>query len=54
MAEHLQERLERLVRAGIRINAERELKAVLQEVANSAREVIGARYAAARAGTLNI
>ena len=38
--------LERLVRAGIRINAERELDRVLQEVADSAREVIGARYAA--------
>jgi signal transduction histidine kinase len=51
MAEHLQKRLERLVRAGIRINAERELEAVLQEVADSAREVIGARYAAL--GVLN-
>jgi signal transduction histidine kinase len=51
MAEHLQQRLERLVRAGIRINAERELKAVLQAVADSAREVIGARYAAL--GVLN-
>jgi signal transduction histidine kinase len=38
--------LERLVRAGIRINAERGLDRVLQEVADSAREVIGARYAA--------
>lgn len=46
MAEQLQQRLERLVRAGIRINAERGLEAVLQEVAHSAREVIGARYAA--------
>ena len=43
--------LERLVRAGIRINAERELGRVLQEVADSAREVIGARYAAL--GVLN-
>ncbi len=51
MAEHLQQRLERLVRAGIRINAERELERVLQEVADSAREVIGARYAAL--GVLN-
>jgi signal transduction histidine kinase len=51
MAEHLQQRLERLVRAGIRINAERGLEAVLQEVADSAREVIGARYAAL--GVLN-
>jgi signal transduction histidine kinase len=39
-------RVERLVRAGIRIYAERELGHVLQEVADSAREVIGARYAA--------
>lgn len=39
-------RVERLVRAGIRINAERELTKVLQEVTDSAREVIGARYAA--------
>lgn len=46
MAEQLQQRLERLVRAGIRINAERALEAVLQAVADSAREVIGARYAA--------
>jgi two-component system, NarL family, sensor histidine kinase DevS len=43
--------LERLVRAGIRINAERQLDRVLQEVADSAREVIGARYAAL--GVLN-
>lgn len=49
--EHLQQRLERLVRAGIRINAERELQRVLQEVADSARDVIGARYAAL--GVLN-
>ncbi len=46
MAEHLQQRLERLVRSGIKINAERELERVLQEVADSARDVIGARYAA--------
>jgi len=44
--EHLQQRLERLVQAGIRINAERELRPVLQAVTDSAREVIGARYAA--------
>jgi len=44
--EHLQQRLERLVEAGIRINAERELQRVLQEVTDSARQVIGARYAA--------
>lgn len=46
MAEQLQQRLERLVRAGIRINAERALEAVLQAVVDSAGEVIGARYAA--------
>lgn len=44
-------RLERLVRAGVRITAERTLERVLQEVADSAREVIGARYAAL--GVLN-
>ena len=44
--ERLQQRLEQLVRAGIRINAERELQRVLQEVTDSAREVTGARYAA--------
>lgn len=49
--EHLQQRLEHLVRAGIRINAERELQRVLQEVADAARDVIGARYAAL--GVLN-
>lgn len=49
--EHLQQRLEHLVRAGIRINAERELQRVLQEVADAARQVIGARYAAL--GVLN-
>ena len=46
-----QQSLERLVRAGIRINAERELNRVLQEVADSARDVIGARSAAL--GVLN-
>jgi signal transduction histidine kinase len=34
------------VEAGIRINAERSLEAVLQAVVDAAREVIGARYAA--------
>ena len=38
--------LERLIEAAIRINAERTLKGVLQEIADSAREVIGCRYAA--------
>lgn len=45
------ERLERLVRAGVRISAERSLEGVLQEVADSAREVTAARYAAL--GVLN-
>ncbi|MBI2537243.1 MAG: hypothetical protein HYW06_09860 [Gemmatimonadetes bacterium] len=49
--EQLQHRLEQLIRAGIRINAERELRHVLQEVADAAREVIGARYTAL--GVLN-
>ena len=39
-------RLRRLVEAGILINAERSLDAVLQTVVDSARDVIGARYAA--------
>lgn len=39
-------RLERLVRAGIRISGQQALERVLGEVADSAREVIGARYAA--------
>lgn len=38
--------LERLVRAGIRISAEREIGTVLRKVVDSAREVIDARYAA--------
>jgi signal transduction histidine kinase len=41
-----EERLRRLVEAGIRINAERSLDGVLQMVVDAAREVIGARYAA--------
>jgi signal transduction histidine kinase len=40
------DRLRRLVEAGIRINAETGLEAVLQSVVDSARDVIGARYAA--------
>lgn len=43
---HSEERLRRLVQAGIRISAERSLEAVLQAVVDSAREVVGARYAA--------
>jgi signal transduction histidine kinase len=41
-----EDRLRRLVEAGIRINAEHSLEAVLQAVVDAAREVIGARYAA--------
>lgn len=41
-----EERLRRLVEAGIRINAERSLDGVLQAVVDAARDVIGARYAA--------
>lgn len=45
-AQRIRARLERLLRAGIRIYGERELDRVLQEVADSAREVTDARYAA--------
>lgn len=41
-----EDRLRRLVEAGIRINAETSLEAVLQSVVDAARDVIGARYAA--------
>jgi len=44
-------RLETLVGASLRIHAEHRLEAVLQRVADSAREVTGARYAAL--GVLN-
>jgi signal transduction histidine kinase len=40
------DRLRRLVEAGIRINAEHTLERVLQAVVDTARDVIGARYAA--------
>jgi signal transduction histidine kinase len=40
------DRLKQLVQAGIRITAERSLDAVLQTVVDTARELIGARYAA--------
>jgi signal transduction histidine kinase len=46
------ERLEKLVRAGIRIYSEHRLEQVLQLIVNCAREVIGARYAAL--GILNL
>jgi signal transduction histidine kinase len=41
-----EDRLRRLVEAGIRINAEHALEPVLQAVVDAARDVIGARYAA--------
>ena len=44
--ERVRGRLERLVRAGIRINAGHTLEDVLREIADSARDVIGAEYAA--------
>ena len=47
----LWQRFERLSTAAIRITAEHELDLVLQEIADSAREVVGARYAAL--GVLN-
>ncbi len=47
----LWERVERLCNATIRITAENELAKVLQEIADSARDVMGARYAAL--GVLN-
>lgn len=50
-AQRIRSRLERLLGAGIRIYAERELSRVLKQVCDSAREVIGARYAAL--GVLN-
>lgn len=45
------QRVEELCRAAIRITAERDLDTVLQQIADSAREVVGARYAAL--GVLN-
>jgi len=44
--QHLWPRIEQLSRAAMRITAVQELDKVLQEVVDSAREVIGARYAA--------
>lgn len=40
------QRVEQLCRAAIRITAERDLERVLQKIADSAREFLGARYAA--------
>ena len=45
-AQSAEERLRRLVEAGIRVNSERSLDGVLQAVVEAARDVIGARYAA--------
>jgi signal transduction histidine kinase len=45
-ADRVRGRFERLLTAGVEIFAERELEAVLQRVADLAREVVGARYAA--------
>jgi len=45
-SESTRERFERLIRAGIRINEGHSLETVLQEIADSAREVTGGRYAA--------
>ena len=42
----VRQRFERLLRAGVAIFSEHSLSAVLQRVADSAREVVGARYAA--------
>jgi signal transduction histidine kinase len=42
----VRERFERLLAAGVAISAEHSLSAVLQRVVDSAREVLGARYAA--------
>jgi signal transduction histidine kinase len=47
----LWQRVEALCRAAIRITAEHDLERVLQEITDSAREVVGARYAAL--GVLN-
>jgi signal transduction histidine kinase len=45
-SEDIRERLERLVRAGIRISEGHSLEVVLQQIADSARDVTGGRYAA--------
>jgi len=42
----LRQRFERLVSAGVAIFSERSLEGVLQHIADSAREVVGAKYAA--------
>ncbi|MBI4419887.1 MAG: GAF domain-containing sensor histidine kinase [Gemmatimonadetes bacterium] len=46
MQTHAESRLELLVRASLRIHGEHTLERVLQTVADTAREVIGAKYAA--------
>ena len=45
-ASRVRHRFERLLSAGIAVSAERSLDRVLQQVVDSAREVVGARYAA--------
>jgi len=45
-SESTRQRFERLIRAGIRINEAHSLETVLQEIADSARDVTGGRYAA--------
>jgi signal transduction histidine kinase len=45
-AERVRARFEQLVQAGVAISSEHALDAVLQRIADSAREVVGARYAA--------
>lgn len=45
-ADRVRERFERVLAAGISVLAEHSLAAVLQRVVDSAREVVGARYAA--------
>jgi signal transduction histidine kinase len=45
-AERIRERFERLLAAGIAIFSQHELKDVLQQIVDAARDVVGARYAA--------
>ena len=45
-ATRIRERFERLLAAGVAIFSQHELKHVLQQIADAAREVVGARYAA--------
>lgn len=45
-AAHVRDRFERLLSAGVEIFSQHTLRAVLQQVVDAAREVVGARYAA--------